>query len=75
MDYQTMPAYISAWNNQLPILALSGIHLSDRYFLLSFSRGLHNSFEPFHRYLQNEVIPYSSPLTISDPLPLSLMTD
>ena len=75
MDYQSIPAYISSWNNPLHILSLSGIHLSDRYFLMSLCRGIHDSFKELHRHIQNELLPYNSSLTIGNPLPVSLMPD
>jgi hypothetical protein len=71
-DTHTIADYISLWQQYLFIRLLSGIYLSDRYFLMLFIRGLRPEFALIRQYINETMAPYDGPFTINEAAPLTL---
>jgi hypothetical protein len=71
-DTDTLADYMVNWQHYLYLRILSGVYLSDRYFLVQFIQGLHRSFLLVRQYLDSVMAPYNGPHTIHEPIPAAL---
>jgi len=72
-DTDTIADYLVSWQHFIYLRVLSGVYISDRYFLLQFTKGLHRGFSILSQYLDNTMAPFNDPQLINDPI-LSALT-